>query len=118
MVGLARRSCRQPNLGLVRSFFGRVAGRAVERPTQVVAGAVLLTLIGVVAALRLAPDASVSSLVDRGSATYAATQDFHRQFGDDPVVIMVRGDLQKLLLTPERGKLLALEGCLAGKAPG
>ena len=74
----------------MRSFFARVAGRAVERPTQVVAGAVLLTLIGAVAALRLAPDASVSSLVDRGSVTYAATQDFHRQFGDDPVVVMVR----------------------------
>jgi uncharacterized protein len=102
----------------VRSFFARVAGRAVERPTQVVAGAVLLTLIGAVAALRLAPDASVSSLVDRGSATYAATQDFHRQFGDDPVVVMVRDDLGQLLLTPERDRLLGLEGCLAGKAPG
>ena len=102
----------------MRSFFARLAASAVERPTQVVVLAVLLTLIGAIAALRLAPEASVSSLVDRGSATYAATQDLHRQFGDDPVVIMVRGDLQKLLLTPERGKLLALEGCLAGKAPG
>jgi uncharacterized protein len=102
----------------VRSFFARLAASAVERPTQVVVAAVLLTLLGAIAALRLAPQASVGSLTDRGSGTYAATEELHRQFGDDPVVVMVRSDLQKLLLTPERAKLLALEGCLSGKAPG
>ena len=101
-----------------RSFFARVAASAVERPTQFVVAAVLLTLIGAIAALRLSPESSVGSLVDRGSATYAATQQVHRDFGDDPVVIMVRSDLERLLLTPERGRLLALEGCLSGKAPG
>ena len=106
------------NLPYVRSLFARVAGRAVERPTQVVVVAVLLTLIGAIASLRLAPDASTSSLVDRDSSTYAATQEFHQQFGDDPVVVMVRDDLGRLLLTPQRDKLLALEGCLSGKAKG
>src|SRR5436190_6347430 len=101
-----------------RSFFARVAAAAVERPTQFVVAAVLLTLIGAIAALRLSPSSSVSSLVDRGSATYAATQDVHRDFGDDPVVIMVRSNLERLLLTEERARLLALEGCLSGKAPG
>jgi uncharacterized protein len=102
----------------VRSFFARLAASAVERPTQVVVAAVLLALLGAVAALRLAPQASVSSLEDHGSATYAATQELHRDFGDDPVVVMVRSNLQRLLLTRERAKLLALEGCLSGKAPG
>jgi hydrophobe/amphiphile efflux-3 (HAE3) family protein len=102
----------------VRSFFARLAASAVERPTQVIVAAVLLTLLGAVAALRLAPQASVSSLTGRGSSTYAATQELHHDFGDDPVVILVRSDLQKLLLTPERGRLLALEGCLSGKTPG
>ncbi len=102
----------------MKGFFARVAGRAVERPTQVVVAAILLTLIGAVAALRLAPDASVGSLVDRDSQTYAATQEFHNQFGDDPVVVMVRDDLGRLLLTPQRDRLLALEGCLSGKAKG
>lgn len=102
----------------MRTFFARVAGRAVERPTQVVVGAILLTLIGAIAALRLSPDASVSSLTDRDSDTYAATQQFHQQFGDDPVVVMAQDDLGRLLLTPQRNKLLALEGCLAGLAKG
>ena len=102
----------------MRSFFARVAGRAVERPTQVLVAAILVALIGAIAALRLAPDASVNSLVDHDSQAYAATQDFHQQFGDDPVVVMVRDDLGHLLLTPQRDRLLALEGCLSGKAKG
>ena len=102
----------------MRERFARLAAWAVERPTQVVVAAALLTLIGAIAALRLAPDASIDSLVDRGSSTYAATQQFHRQFGDDPAVILVKDDLGRLLLTPQRDRLLALEGCLAGKAPG
>jgi uncharacterized protein len=102
----------------VRKRFARLAAWAVERPTQVIVAGVLLTLIGAIAALRLAPDASVDSLVDRGSSTYAATQQFHRQFGDDPAVILVKDDLGRLLLTPQRDRLLALEGCLAGKAAG
>jgi uncharacterized protein len=102
----------------VRERFARLAAWAVERPTQVVVAAVLLTLIGAIASLRLAPDASIDSLVDRESSTYAATQQFHRQFGDDPAVVLVKDDLGRLLLTPQRDRLLALEGCLAGKTPG
>jgi uncharacterized protein len=102
----------------VRKRFARLAAWAVERPTQVVVAAVLLTLIGAIASLRLAPDASIDSLVDRGSSAYAATQQFHRQFGDDPAVVLVKDDLGRLLLTPQRDRLLALEGCLAGKTPG
>ena len=43
----------------MRNRFARLAAWAVERPTQVVVATVLLTLIGVIAALRLAPEASV-----------------------------------------------------------
>jgi uncharacterized protein len=96
----------------------RIAGRAVERPTPVIVAAVLLALIGAIAALRLEADRSPSSLVDRGSATYAQTQAFYERFGDEPVEILVKGDLRQLLLTSNLGKLLALESCLSGKADG
>jgi uncharacterized protein len=102
----------------MRSLLARIAGRAVERPTPVIVAAVLLTLIGAVAALRLEADRSPDNLVDRGSGTYAATQRFYDEFGDEPVEILVKGDLRGLLLTGNLGHLLALESCLSGKAPG
>ncbi len=102
----------------MRNLLARIAGRAVERPTPVIVAAVLLTLIGAVAALRLQADRSPSSLVDRGSETYAATQDFYEEFGDEPVEILVKGDLRQLLQTDNLTRLLTLESCLSGKAPG
>jgi hydrophobe/amphiphile efflux-3 (HAE3) family protein len=102
----------------VRQWFARVAGRAVERPTQVVVAAILVALIGAVAALRLETNAGVDTLVDRGSPTYAATQDFKQKFGDDAVAILVKGDLGRLLETADLGRLLGLESCLSGTAPG
>jgi hydrophobe/amphiphile efflux-3 (HAE3) family protein len=38
-------------------------------------------------------------------------------FGEEPVVVVVEGDLQELILTPNLGRLLRLEGCLSGKVP-
>ena len=102
----------------MRSVLARIAGRAVERPLPVIVAAVLLALIGAVAALGLEADRSPSSLVDRGSDSYSKTQDFYDQFGDEPVEILVKGDLRQLLLTSNLGKLLALESCLSGKASG
>jgi hydrophobe/amphiphile efflux-3 (HAE3) family protein len=99
-------------------LLARIAGRAVERPTPVIVAAVLLALIGAVAALRLEADRDPSSLVDKGSTTYAQTQAFYDEFGDEPVEILVKGDLKQLLLTTNLGKLLALESCLSGKAKG
>ena len=81
----------------MRDLLARIAGRAVERPTPVIFAAVLLTLIGAVAALRLQADRSPDSLVDRGSGTYAATQRFYDEFGDEPVEVLVKGDLDQLL---------------------
>jgi uncharacterized protein len=102
----------------MRSVLARIAGRAVERPTPVIVAAVLLTLIGAVAAMRLEADRSPDSLVNRGSGTYAATQKFYDQFGGEPVEVLVQGDLRQLLLTNNLGRLLALESCLSGKVPG
>jgi hypothetical protein len=101
----------------VRNLLARTAGWAVENPVAAIAAAVLVALIGAIAALRLEADASTDTLVDSGSSTFEATEEFQSQFGDDPVVILVEGDLRQLLLTEDLGKLLTLEGCLAGQVP-
>jgi uncharacterized protein len=102
----------------MRNLLARIAGRAVERPTPVIVAAVLLTLIGAIAALRLEADRSPDSLVDQGSSTYAETQSFYRSFGGEPVEILVKGELSRLLQAQNLGRLLGLESCLSGKAPG
>ena len=102
----------------MRDLLARIAGRAVERPVPVIVSAVLLTLIGAVAALRIEADRSPNSLVDRGSGTYAATQSFYEEFGDEPVEVLVKGDLRQILSTGNLTRLLALESCLSGRTPG
>jgi uncharacterized protein len=97
--------------------FGSLAAWSVRHARLVIAGAVLLTLLGTVAALRLESDAATDTLVDRGSETFATTERFKEQFGDDPVVILVRGQLEQLLLTQNIESLLRLEGCLSGRVP-
>ena len=78
----------------------------------------LVAVIGAVAALRLEPDAGTDQLVDNDSAAFAATEDFKQRFGDDAVVVLVKGDLEQLVLTSDLGKLLSLEGCLSGNVEG
>ena len=89
----------------------------MRRPVPVVVGTMFLCLLGAAGALRLEADAGTDTLVDRDSESFAATEDFKRQFGDDPVVILVRGDLEELVLTENLGRLLNLEGCLSGSVP-
>jgi hydrophobe/amphiphile efflux-3 (HAE3) family protein len=102
----------------VRDRFARIAGWCVERPIPMVAAVVLIAVIAGVAALRLEPDAGTDQLVDDDSSAYRATQDFKQRFGDDAVVVLVKGDLDRLVLTSELGKLLSLEGCLSGNVEG
>jgi hydrophobe/amphiphile efflux-3 (HAE3) family protein len=98
-------------------FLVRLAAWAVRRPVPVVVGTMFLCLLGVAGALRLEADAGTDTLVDRDSESFAATEEFKRQFGDDPVVILVRGDLEELVLTENLRRLLNLEGCLSGSLP-
>jgi uncharacterized protein len=70
-----------------------------------------------VAATQLPTDAATNTLVDSDTASYRATQEVKRDFGEEPVVILAEGDLQRLVLTSNLGRLLRLEGCLSGKVP-
>ncbi len=68
-------------------------------------------------ALRLEPSASTDTLVNRSSSSFKATESFKREFGDDAVVILVKGDLERTLLTSDLATLIKLEGCLSGNVP-
>ncbi|MGI8726684.1 MAG: efflux RND transporter permease subunit [Solirubrobacterales bacterium] len=98
-----------------RDIFGRISEWSVTNPTQtIVAVASLVVIIGVLGALRLAPDAGTEKLVDNGSEAFVQTEEFRDRFGDDAIVVLAREDLQKLVLTEDLGNLLALESCLSG----
>jgi predicted RND superfamily exporter protein len=77
----------------------------------------VLAVAGLAFALRLEPDAGVDTLVGTHSPARAATQTLRERFGDDAIIVLVRGDLQKLLLSQDVERLLALEGCIAGNVP-
>src|SRR5437763_5327825 len=98
-------------------MFERIVGAAVRRPVLLVATAVLLAVGGGVLALGLRPNAGADTLVDRGSATFQATERYHQRFGEDPIVVLVRGALPQLVLTSDLGRLLGLEGCISGNVP-
>jgi len=100
----------------VRRLLGRIGEWSVTHPAAAIAAAVsMVAIVTIVGMLRLTPDAGTDKLVDDGSAAYRGTEELHRRFGDDAVVILAQGDLQKLVLTSNIDRLLALETCLAGR---
>jgi hydrophobe/amphiphile efflux-3 (HAE3) family protein len=98
-------------------LFSELTGRAARRPLLTLA---LLGVLGIgcaIAALSLRPTAAADTLVGRSSATYKATQRFYSNFGEEPIEVLVKGNLQKLVLSPDIGRLAGLEGCLSGNVP-
>jgi hydrophobe/amphiphile efflux-3 (HAE3) family protein len=78
---------------------------------------VLLAIAAGIVATRVNTDAGTATLLDTDTASYRATQHVRRVFGEEPVVVLAEGDLQRLVLTANLGRLLRLEGCLSGKVP-
>jgi uncharacterized protein len=99
------------------SWFGRVAAWAVRHARPLIGVSLVLALAAAVGATRLSTDAGVDTLTDTDSATYRATQRVRERFGEEPVVVLVKGELPRLILTENVFKLLRLEGCLSGKVP-
>ena len=99
------------------TWFGRVAAWAAEHARPLLAVTVVLAVGGAVGATQIPTDAGVGTLADPDSATYEATQGVREDFGEEPVVVLVKGELPQLILTQNIFKLLRLEGCLSGKVP-
>ena len=94
-----------------------VAAWAVRHARAVLAVALLLAVAAAATATQLQTDAATDTLVDSDTAGWRATQEVREEFGEEPVVVLAEGDLQRLILTANLGRLLRLEGCLSGKVP-
>jgi hypothetical protein len=102
---------------MAERFFTRLVGGAARHPRLVLALALVAGAAGVALSLSLRTSAAASTLVSSSSGTYAATQRYQRAFGEEPVEVLVKGDLQKLVLSSDIERLLGLEGCLSGRVP-
>jgi hydrophobe/amphiphile efflux-3 (HAE3) family protein len=98
-------------------WFGRAAAWAARHARAVLVVAAVLAVGAAIGATQIPTRAGVDTLVDSGSATYEATQRVRRDFGEEPVVVLVKGELPNLILTDNLFKLLRLEGCLSAKVP-
>jgi predicted RND superfamily exporter protein len=94
-----------------------LTSRATRRPWLTVALAVVLGLGGVAFALRLRPSAGTDTLVSSSSSEYKETQRYYKNFGEEPIVVLVKGSLQQLVLSSDIDRLVGLEGCLSGNVP-
>ena len=94
-----------------------MVGAVTRRPGPVLVVTVLLVLGGAGLALRLHPSAGTDTLVGSGTSEFKATERYHQRFGDDAVIVLVRGSLAKLVLTSDIERVLGLEGCIGGNVP-
>jgi predicted RND superfamily exporter protein len=112
----ARRGAR---LGAA-SVFGSVAAAATRRRRVLTVGVALLVAGALLLALGL--DGSAGPEQVSGGARSAPTRELHKQFGEEPILVLVKarrdeGQLPALLLTEDLGRMLGLEGCLSGNLP-
>ncbi len=100
----------------MRKLLGRIGEWAVTRPAPTIAAVIsIVAIVGIVGALRLSPDATTDKLVDNGSDAFKGTEEYRQRFGDDAIVVLVKGDLDQIVLTDNINRLLSLETCLAGR---
>ncbi len=95
--------------------FEWLSGAAARRPLLTIGIVLALALGGGLLALGLRPSAGIDTFVSSSSASYKATADDERHFGDDAVIILIRESLPNLVETKDLGTLTQLEACLAGQ---
>ncbi len=100
-----------------RRPFGAIAAWSVRHARAVLVVAGVVAIVAAVAATQVDTDAGLGTLVGKGDPTYEATQRARAEFGEEPVVVLVKENLPKLLLGKDLVRLLRLEGCLSGKVP-
>jgi predicted RND superfamily exporter protein len=94
-----------------------LARAATARPRLVLVACGALALGAAALALQLHASAATSTFVSSSSSQYQATQRYYRSFGEEPIAVLVRGSLEKLVLSSDIVRLAGLEGCLSGNVP-
>jgi hydrophobe/amphiphile efflux-3 (HAE3) family protein len=98
-----------------RERFERLAKAAASRPFQTLGLVLALALAGGVLALSLKPNAGSDTFVSASSPSFKATNDDHRHFGADAVVILIKEKLTNLVETKDLATVSQLEACLGGQ---
>ena len=98
-------------------LFSGLALRAARRPLLTLGLFAAIGIACAIAALSLRPTAATDTLVGSSSATYKNTQSFYKHFGEEPVEVLVKGDLRKLVLSSDIDRLVGLEGCMSPSLP-
>jgi uncharacterized protein len=99
------------------AWLGRVAAWAAKHARLLLVVSLVLAIAAAVGASRLPTDAGVDTLADSDSSTYEATERVREEFGEEPIVVLAKGELPQLVLGDNLFRLLRLEGCLSGKVP-
>jgi hydrophobe/amphiphile efflux-3 (HAE3) family protein len=99
----------------VRHRCEQLARAAGRRPVLSIGIVVALALAGGVLALGLKPSAGADTFVSRSSASFQATANDQRNFGDDAVIVLIREPLTDLVGTQDLTTVTQLEACLAGQ---
>jgi uncharacterized protein len=98
-------------------LFSGLALRAARRPLLTLGLFAAIGIACAIAALSLRPTAATDTLVGSSSTTYKNTQTFYKHFGEEPVEVLVKGDLRKLVLSSDIDRLVGLEGCMSPSLP-
>ena len=99
----------------VAKWFERLAGSAARRPVLTIGVVLALAIGGGVLALGLKPSAGTDTFVSKSSASYKATADDQRHFGDDAVIVLIHEPLTDLVQTKDLATETQLEACFAGQ---
>ncbi|MDQ2621733.1 MAG: MMPL family transporter, partial [Actinomycetota bacterium] len=95
-------------------FFGTVAAAIARRARPVLIAGLLVALAAVVAAAGMDTQAVDDAIFDREADAYVKTAEADARFGEDPVVIMVKGDLADILTGSNIERMNVLEQCVSG----
>ncbi|MBV9310870.1 MAG: MMPL family transporter [Solirubrobacterales bacterium] len=94
----------------------RLVRSAVRRPGMTVGIVLALAIGGALAAfVLLKPSAASDTFVSRSSQSFQATDQDHRNFGSDAVVILIKEPLPDLVQSKDLATVTFLEACLAGQ---
>ena len=95
-------------------FFGTVAAAVARRAWVVLTVGLAVAVLAVVAASGMKTQSVPDAIFDRDSDEFVATERADRDFGEDPVVIMVKGDLGETLNARNIARMNVLEQCVSG----
>ncbi len=99
----------------MKERFAWLAKLAAKRPLVTLGIVVALAAAGGALALSLQPNAGSDTFVSRSAASFKATDDDHRHFGADAVIVLVREPLPDLVQTSDLATISQLEACLGGQ---